>query len=107
MAAITEVPRHETLDRTSHVGAREEHDGPIDGEGSTSDSNSEFTKAEWVTRAAVEGMEPAFMAKVEVLNAAIKEIGMGRYQYELFFTAGMSFLLQTSLKEQASCLFSC
>ena len=34
------------------------------------------------------GIKPAFLAKVDVLNEAIKEIGMGRFQYELFFTAG-------------------
>jgi hypothetical protein len=34
------------------------------------------------------GIKPAFLAKVDVLNEAIREIGMGRFQYELFFTAG-------------------
>ena len=39
-------------------------------------------------QAKAEGVKPAFLAKVEVLNQAIMEIGMGRFQYELFFTAG-------------------
>lgn len=34
------------------------------------------------------GIKPAFLAKCELINEAIKEIGMGRYQIELFFTAG-------------------
>ena len=37
------------------------------------------------------GIKPAFLAKVDVLNEAIREIGMGRFQYELFFTAGELF----------------
>lgn len=45
-----------------------------------------FTSEE--SRAREAGIEPAFLAKVEVLNRAIKEIGLGRYQYELFITAG-------------------
>lgn len=36
------------------------------------------------------GIKPAFLAKCELINEAIKEIGMGRYQIELFFTAGES-----------------
>ena len=42
-------------------------------------------------KAAGEGIKPAFMAKVHVLNEAIKEIGMGRFQYELFITAGFGW----------------
>ncbi|ORX35168.1 major facilitator superfamily domain-containing protein [Kockovaella imperatae] len=38
-----------------------------------------------------QGIKPAVMAKVQVLNEAIKEIGMGRFQYELFFTAGFGW----------------
>jgi hypothetical protein len=37
-------------------------------------------------RAHREGLEPAFLAKVELLNGALAEIGMGRYQYELFIS---------------------
>lgn len=55
-----------------------------------SDTSSGGTKKERDERAAMEGLEPAFYAKVHILNDAIKEIGMGRYQYELFFTAGTS-----------------
>ncbi|ORX38077.1 MFS general substrate transporter [Kockovaella imperatae] len=39
-----------------------------------------------------EGMRPAFYAKVNVLNDAIFEIGMGRYQLELFITAGFGWM---------------
>ncbi len=49
-------------------------------------SSSEVT--EWEARAKKEGIKPAFLAKVEVLNEAIRDIGMGRFQYELFITAG-------------------
>lgn len=45
-----------------------------------------FTSDEFRAREA--GIEPAFLAKVDILNKAIKEIGMGRFQYELFITAG-------------------
>ncbi|TXT09236.1 hypothetical protein VHUM_02710 [Vanrija humicola] len=38
-----------------------------------------------------EGIKPAFLAKVDLLNKAIAEIGMGRYQYELFFSAGFGW----------------
>ena len=50
-----------------------------------------FTSDE--SRAREAGVEPAFLAKVNVLNNAIKEIGMGRFQYELFITAGEFELL--------------
>ncbi|KAL1404903.1 hypothetical protein Q8F55_008514 [Vanrija albida] len=38
-----------------------------------------------------EGIKPAFLAKVQVLNNALAEIGMGRYQYELFFSGGFGW----------------
>ncbi|KAF8311953.1 MFS general substrate transporter [Clavulina sp. PMI_390] len=38
-----------------------------------------------------QGVKPAFIAKVAVLNNAIKECGMGRYQWELFITAGFGW----------------
>lgn len=37
-----------------------------------------------------EGVKPAFVAKVAVLSQAIAECGMGRYQWDLFITAGTS-----------------
>ena len=42
--------------------------------------------------AAQGGMRPAFYAKCNVLNEAILEIGFGRYQWELFFTAGFGWM---------------
>ncbi len=53
----------------------------------TSDSESQINL--WEARAKREGIKPAFLAKVEVLNEAIRDIGLGRFQYELFITAGM------------------
>lgn len=41
--------------------------------------------------AAQEGIDPAFYAKVQVLNKALAEIGMGRYQWELFFSGGFGW----------------
>ncbi|KAI5475841.1 MFS domain-containing protein [Pseudohyphozyma bogoriensis] len=38
-----------------------------------------------------EGLSPVFFAKVEVINKAIAEIGMGRYQYKLFVATGMGW----------------
>ncbi|KAJ7182862.1 MFS general substrate transporter [Mycena crocata] len=42
-------------------------------------------------RAQQEGIKPIFLAKVKVLNDAIAECGMGRYQWELFLSAGFSW----------------
>lgn len=64
--------------------------GPLPTASASPDDSSDQTKVEYTDKAAMEGIEPAFLAKVHVLNDAIKEIGMGRYQYELFFTAGVS-----------------
>ncbi|KAF8201364.1 major facilitator superfamily domain-containing protein [Mycena galopus ATCC 62051] len=38
-----------------------------------------------------EGIKPIFLAKVRVLNGAIAECGLGRYQWELFFSAGFGW----------------
>lgn len=35
-----------------------------------------------------EGVRPIFLAKVKVLNNAITEVGMGKYQWLLFLSAG-------------------
>ncbi|KAK7052097.1 MFS domain-containing protein [Favolaschia claudopus] len=42
-------------------------------------------------KAKEEGIKPIFLAKVKVLNDAIAECGLGRYQYELFLSAGFSW----------------
>ncbi|CAK5284790.1 unnamed protein product [Mycena citricolor] len=42
-------------------------------------------------KAKQEGIKPIFLAKVKVLNDAISECGLGRHQYELFFTAGFGW----------------
>jgi hypothetical protein len=59
---------------------------------------------EQIKLAKAEGIKPAFMAKVGVLNDAISDIGMGRYQYELFITAGTSTLHYTLLLPSSTLL---
>ncbi|KAJ6618206.1 major facilitator superfamily domain-containing protein [Mycena sp. CBHHK59/15] len=44
-----------------------------------------------VKKAHQEGLKPIFLAKVQVLNGAIAECGMGRYQWELFISAGFGW----------------
>ncbi|KAJ7489155.1 MFS general substrate transporter [Mycena latifolia] len=44
-----------------------------------------------IEKAHVEGIKPIFLAKVKVLNDAIADCGMGRYQWELFFSAGFGW----------------
>lgn len=48
--------------------------------------------SEYMLSAKREGINPAFMAKVVVLNRAMAELGMGRYQWELFFTSGFGWM---------------
>jgi len=48
--------------------------------------------SEYMALAKHEGINPAFMAKVTVLNKAMNELGMGRYQWELFFTSGFGWM---------------
>lgn len=46
------------------------------------------------TRALVEEdqIDPLYHAKAQLLNDAIQDIGMGRYQWHLFFVAGFGWL---------------
>ncbi|KAJ7573421.1 MFS general substrate transporter, partial [Mycena floridula] len=44
-----------------------------------------------IAKANREGLKPIFLAKVTVLNDAITECGLGRYQWELFVSAGFSW----------------
>lgn len=39
----------------------------------------------------VQQIDPVYHAKARVLNTAIQEIGMGRYQYYLFICAGFGW----------------
>lgn len=39
----------------------------------------------------IDGIDPIYAAKARVLNAAIQEIGMGRYQWQLFFVVGFGW----------------
>jgi hypothetical protein len=41
--------------------------------------------------AAIDGVDPIYAAKARVLNVAIQEIGMGRYQWQLFFVIGFGW----------------
>jgi hypothetical protein len=41
--------------------------------------------------AAIDGVDPIYAAKARVLNAAIQETGMGRYQWQLFFVIGFGW----------------
>lgn len=53
--------------------------------------DAESLHSEFMLRAKQEGIQPAFLAKVTVLNRALADIGMGRYQWELFITAGFGW----------------
>lgn len=41
--------------------------------------------------AVLKGLDPVYQAKAEVLNAAIQEIGMGWYQWQLFVVIGFGW----------------
>lgn len=82
----TVLPSPEKLAENPVVGAAPDLTRDV-----VDDTSSDQTKVNINHKAAMEGLEPAFYAKVHILNEAIQEIGMGRYQYELFFTAGESF----------------
>jgi len=41
--------------------------------------------------AAIDGVDPVYAAKARVLNRAIQDIGMGRYQWGLFFVVGFGW----------------
>lgn len=54
--------------------------------------DTESLRSEMYTQAKREGVKPAFLAKVHLINEAIAETGMGRYQWELFFTSGFGWM---------------
>lgn len=56
------------------------------------DAESLMSVSEQIALAEREGLNPAFYAKVLVLNAAIADTGMGRYQWELFFSSGFGWM---------------
>lgn len=41
--------------------------------------------------AAIDGVEPVYAAKARLLNRSIQDIGMGKYQWELFFVIGFGW----------------
>jgi hypothetical protein len=59
---------------------------------------------------AIDGVDPVYAAKARVLNRAIMDIGMGRYQWQLFFCIGygwsmdnMASLIHARLTTVAHC----
>ena len=56
------------------------------------DAESLMSVSEQIALAEREGLNPAFYAKVLVLNAAIADTGMGRYQWELFMSSGFGWM---------------
>ncbi|KAJ7267209.1 major facilitator superfamily domain-containing protein [Mycena rebaudengoi] len=56
----------------------------------TADDSSSSVQ-QLIDKAHAEGIKPIFLAKVKVLNDSILECGMGRYQWELFFSAGFGW----------------
>lgn len=50
-----------------------------------------------------EGLKPTFVAKCNIINKALADIGMGRYQYELFFAGGFGWFADNICE----CLVSC
>lgn len=42
---------------------------------------------------AIDGVDPVYAAKARVLNRAIMDIGMGRYQWQLFFCIGYGWAM--------------
>ena len=54
----------------------------------SNDSENQIAYADHFASAKEAGVKPAFLAKCDIVNNTIREIGMGRFQYELFFTAG-------------------
>lgn len=45
-----------------------------------------------VSTGGVTGVDPAYREKSAILNASLTQIGMGRYQWSLFFLCGMGWL---------------
>ncbi|KPV73157.1 uncharacterized protein RHOBADRAFT_46262 [Rhodotorula graminis WP1] len=43
------------------------------------------------SRAAAEGIDAVFLAKVQVINRGLADCGFGRYQWQLFFSAGFGW----------------
>ncbi|WWC92603.1 uncharacterized protein L201_007562 [Kwoniella dendrophila CBS 6074] len=39
----------------------------------------------------IDGVDPVYAAKARVLNRAIQDIGMGRYQWQIFFVIGFGW----------------
>ena len=44
------------------------------------------------SRAAAEGIDAVFLAKVQVINRGLADCGFGRYQWQLFFSAGFGWV---------------
>lgn len=73
----------ESPTRDAHHGKDHPHDALSQGEAYTIDADKEVS--------VIDGVDPIYAAKARVLNAAIQEIGMGRYQWQLFFVIGFGW----------------
>lgn len=49
-----------------------------------------------------EGLKPTFVAKCNIINKALSDIGMGRYQWELFFAGGFGWFADNICEFPAS-----
>ena len=71
---------------------------------STPSFNNELPNEEELVPTLLKGsIDPAYEGKAQVLNSAIQDIGMGRYQWQLFIVVGGLY----TLREQSSQLTSC
>lgn len=67
-------------------------------------ADAESLQSEMFIRAKEEGVKPAFLAKVALINEAIAETGMGRYQWELFMTSGFGWMADNLCEHRPSIL---
>lgn len=78
-----------TLDPTVDAAAHAEKINPVKNEQTFADNESLLSEHTLVAQQ--EGIQPIFVAKCTVINKALADIGMGRYQYELFFAGGFGW----------------
>lgn len=65
----------------------DEYEKPvIDKDASVVNVDTESLSSDTMKRAQSEGLRPSLLAKLDVLNHAYSQIGMGRYQWELFIS---------------------
>jgi hypothetical protein len=52
---------------------------------------------------AIDGVDPVYAAKARVLNRAVQEIGMGRYQWQLFGVIGFGWAMDNMVRWRRAC----